>query len=527
MLSGQDDTRFYGPFETRREKTFPAKLISYRHLSLLVTFFVISFTAGCATVGPDFVPPGLNVDQTWHTTLEKGLFMQKTDPEELAQWWSTLNDPVLSEFMELTVKANPDLKEALARIREARARLGISEARFFPEVDSSAAFTQRRSSETIGTGSESKLYTAGFDARWELDIFGGVRRSVEAAEADLQVTEEDLNHVLVSLLAEVALNYVQVRTFQARIKVAEANLSTQQETYDLTSFRFQAGLIDELAVKQALYNLENTRSQIPLLRSGLEITKNRLAVLTGKQPGAVHEKLTAYGDIPVTPLNIAVGVPAETLRRRPDIRRAERRIEAQNARIGVAAANLYPKFQLNGSIGLESFSSSNLLNYESHTWRFGPFISWNVFDAGAIRKNIEVQSAIHEQVLIQYESTVLGALEEVENALVAFVEEHYRRKSLITATEAARQAALLSQDRFTAGLVDFSSVLDSQRSLLSFQDQLARSEGEVTANLIRLYKALGGGWNSFSNDIEYSHNMDQPDKRSLELIETSFHSGSR
>jgi outer membrane protein TolC len=196
-------------------------------------------------------------------------------------------------------------------------------------------------------------------------------------------------------------------------------------------------------------------------------------------------------------LQLAVGVPAETLRHRPDIRRAERRVAAQNARIGTAVADLYPKFSLSGSIGLESFSSTTLFNTGSHTWRLGPGISWNVFDAGAIRRNIDVQSALQEQALIQYESAILSALEEVENALVAYAEEQYRRESLITATDAAYQAATLSQDRFNAGLVDFNSVLDSQRSLLSFQDQLARSNGDVTANMIRLYKALGGGWTSF------------------------------
>jgi NodT family efflux transporter outer membrane factor (OMF) lipoprotein len=464
-------------------------------------FLTLTVAAGCATVGPDYVPPEFNVEQSWHTNLKNGLSMQQPDPETLAQWWSTLNDPVLSDLMDLAIMENPDLKEALARIREARARRGISEARLFPAVDKQGTFTQQRSSENAGIGSESKLYSLGFDAGWELDIFGGIRRSVEAAHADLQAAEEDFNQVLVTLLAEVALNYVQARTFQTRIKVAEANLGTQEETYSLIRYRFEAGLIDELPVKQALYNLENTRSQIPVLRVGLEASKNRVAVLIGKQPGTVHEKLAPCGKIPVTPLSVAAGVPAETLRHRPDIRRAERRIAAQNARIGVAEANLYPRFQLNGSIGLESFSSATLFNSGSHTWRFGPSIFWNLFDAGTIRRSIDVQTALQDQAVIQYESTVLNALEEVENALAAFAEEQFRRESLINAVDAARQASHLSQDRFTAGLVDFSSVLDSQRSLLSFQDQLAQTEGEVIFNLIRLYKALGGGWTNYPKNI--------------------------
>ena len=465
----------------------------------LICFAVLStytLIPGCAAVGPDYVSPKFNAQDSWLSDMEKGLSTEPVDPKTLSKWWSTLNDPVLSDFMELTAGTNLDMKEAMARILEARARRGISESRLFPSVDSSGTYSQRRSSENAGIGTESKLYSAGFDAGWELDIFGGIRRSVEAADAEIQAAEEELNNVLVSIFAETALNYVEARTFQARIRVAEANILTQQETYDLTRFRFEAGLIDELPVKQALFNLENTRSQIPSLRSGLEASQNRLAILTGQQPGTVHHKLDSYGEIPLPPLQLAVGVPAETLRHRPDIRRAERKVAAQNARIGAAVSDLYPKFSLSGSIGLESLSSTTLFNTGSHTWRIVPGISWNVFDAGAIRRNIDVQTALQEQALIQYESTVLNALEEVENALVAYAQEQYRHESLLTATEAAQQAAILSENRFLAGLTDFSSVLDSQRSLLSFQDQLTRSKGDVTTNLIRIYKALGGGWES-------------------------------
>jgi NodT family efflux transporter outer membrane factor (OMF) lipoprotein len=486
---------------------------------LLVTvglFLTLTAMAGCAAVGPDYIPPEFDLQGRWYTDVKEGLSMEPTDPETQAKWWHTLNDPVLSDIMEFAVMTNLDIREAQARIREARARRGIIESGLFPVVDSSGTIAQNRSSENIGSGTENKLYSAGFDAGWELDIFGGIRRSVEAAEADLQVAEEDLNHVLVSLLAEVALNYVEARTFQTRIRVAQANLQSQEETYNLTRFRFEAGLIDELPVKQALYNLESTRSQLPTLRTGLEASQNRLAILTGQQPGAVHNVLDVYTGIPVPSLNIAVGIPAETLRHRPDIRRAERGVAAQNARIGVAVADLYPRFNLNGSIGLESFSSSTFFNTGNHAWRLASTIFMNIFDAGAIRRNIQVQSAIHEQALIRYEATVLNALEEVENAMISYAEEQFRRESLILATEAAQEAALLSENRFSAGLVDFSNVLDSQRSLLSFQDQLARSEGDVTANLIRLYKALGGGWESFSADnvnvnlsSEYRKNMQE------------------
>jgi NodT family efflux transporter outer membrane factor (OMF) lipoprotein len=304
--------------------------------------------------------------------------------------------------------------------------------------------------------------------------------------------------VLVSLLAEVVLNYVEARTFQARLAFTEANLTAQKETYQLTLWRYQAGLSDELSVQQARYNLESTRSQIPTLRTGLEEAMNRIAVLIGEQPGKIHEEVKKQMPIPVTPLKVAVGVPADVLRRRPDVRRAERELAAQTARVGVATADLYPKFTLSGSIGLEALSLSNPSS--TGTWGLsgGPKISWAIFKAGAIRQNIEVQSALQEQYLIAYEAAVLSALEEVENALVAYAEEQQRRESLSEATQAAQRAVDLAQHKFQAGLTDFSNVLDAQRSLLSLQDQLTQSEGAVISNLVRLYKALGGGWTSLA-----------------------------
>jgi NodT family efflux transporter outer membrane factor (OMF) lipoprotein len=450
-------------------------------------------------VGPDYVPPNKSVSKDWHTQLKGGLATGEMDPQALAAWWTTLNDPELSSLIDRAVLGNLDLRKALARVREARARRGMAKADLFPTLDATGSATWSRSSKDTGTGKTSDLFAATFDAGWELDIFGGVRRSVEAAGADLQATQEDLRNVLVSLLAEVALNYIDVRTSQVRIAVAEANLEAQSETYQLTQWRYEAGLSDELAVQQARYNLENTRSLIPALRTGLEEAMNRIAVLLGEQPGKVHPELEKRGPIPVIPLKVAVGVPADVLRRRPDVRQAERELAAQTARIGVATADLYPKFTLSGSIGLEALSLSNL---SSGGWTLsgGPRITWEIFKGGAIRQNIEVQSALQEQALIQYEATVLGALEEVENALVSYAEVQQRRQSLSEATQAAQEAVNLAQHKYQAGLTDFNNVLDAQRSLLSFQEQLAQSNGTVTSNLVRLYKTLGGGWTSMAPD---------------------------
>jgi NodT family efflux transporter outer membrane factor (OMF) lipoprotein len=469
---------------------------------LLAAATVLAF-AGCVAVGPDYVPVPPKAPSTWQTDLQDGLKEASLNPEVLAQWWTTIKDPQLTGLEQRAVKGNLDLQQAQARIREARALRGISQAQLFPTADASGSITKSHSSagtSSTGMGKTATLYAAGFDAGWELDIFGGVRRAVEAAQADLEASQDQLHDVLVSLMAEVALNYLEVRTFQARLAVTEKNIKAQQETYELNHSRYEAGIISELPVKQALYNLERSRSQIPILQTGLAAAKNRLAVLLGESPGVLDEELNEEKPIPVPPASVAVGVPAETLRHRPDIRRAERNLAAQTARIGVATADLYPKFRLFGSIGLESFSDDVFLDYSNRTWRYGPGVSWNIFDAGAIRQNIKAQTARQEQALIQYESTVLRALEEVEDVLVAYAKVRRRREYLARATEAARQADLLARDQFSAGLVDFSNVLITQLALLSLEDDLVQSEGAATSTLVRLYKALGGGWKSLEAD---------------------------
>ena len=463
-------------------------------LSCLSALLLSLVLFGCAPVGPDYAPPAVFSPKTWHTDLKYGLTAKEPGPETLASWWETLHDPTLTKLMEQAVAGNLDLKKARSRVRAARARRTISRSGLFPFVDASVSGTRNHLSEERYGGDDYDLYAAGFDATWELDIFGGIRRSVEAADADIQEKEADLRDVMISLLSEVALNYIDVRTFQANIVVIWSNLDAQEKTFQLTQSRYQAGLTNELAVQQATYNIENTRSKIPVLRIGLEGAMNRLAVLLGREPGALHEELKKPQVIPFTPREVAVGIPAETLRRRPDLRRAERGLAAQTARVGAATADLYPRFRLLGSIGLETLSLGNVFSASGLAYLIGPGISWPVFNAGAIRSNIQVQSELQEQALIEYEAAVLNALREVENALVSYDEEQNRRQALSASAKAAERAVELSESQYQAGLTDFTSVLDAQRSLLSFQEQLTQSDGAITANLVRLYKALGGGW---------------------------------
>jgi outer membrane protein, multidrug efflux system len=468
-------------------------------ISGLLIMLVLS---GCATVGPDYVRPEISAPAHWNNESDHTSSVESGDFKLLARWWSTFNDPELTGLIERAIRSNPDLRQAVSRVREARARKGISRAELFPAIDASVSAQRSKNSKATGSGKETDSYSAGFDASWELDLFGGKRRSVEAAVADLQASHEDLRDILVSLLAEVAQNYVEVRTYQARLKVAEENLTSQSETYQLANWRYEAGLSDELAVQQARYNLESTRSQIPTLRTGLEEAMNRIALLLGEQPGKVHGELEKPANIPSTPSKVVIGVPADVLRQRPDVRRTERELAAQTARVGEAIADLYPKFTLTGSIGLEAFSFGKLFSLSSRTFNGASGITLPIFNAGSVRQHIEVQSALQEQALIKYEASILAALEDVENALAACADEQQRRQSLSAASEAARQAAELAQQKYEAGLIDFTDVLDAQRSVLSFQDQLAQSNGTVATNLITLYKALGGGWTSLYPEEE-------------------------
>jgi outer membrane protein, multidrug efflux system len=464
---------------------------AFRGLLLLLLFPVtVLMVAGCAIVGPDYTPPDIPTPVAWQADFGGGEDITFPDPSRLEYWWANLNDPILSDLIDLALTQNLDVKKALSRLREARARRGVTDAEIFPTLDLSADATWSRS----GTDAVRESYGGSFDAGWELDLFGGIRRSREAALADVQAEMADLADVLVSLTAEIGLTYIDVRTYQARLAVAKANLAAQKETYELIQGRYAVGLGNELALQQARYNLESTRSRIPSLITGGAEALNRLTVLTGKPPGTLNEMLISPRPIPVAPITIAVGIPAETLQRRPDIRKAERELAAQTARIGVAEAERYPKIRLSGSIGIDASKLADLFDAEALFWSHGPRISWNIFDAGVIRNTIKIQETLQEQALIAYEAVVLESLEDVENAMTAFAQEQLRRSRLTLAVEAAQIAEKLSRDKYAAGLIGFSDVLDVQRTLLSYQDQLAESDGSVTANLIRLYKALGGGW---------------------------------
>lgn len=465
-----------------------------QHTRLLVMLAGLGL-AGCAAVGPDYTPPTPEVPTGWYRLDASAQPAARAEaPGDLSQWWKNLNDPLLSELIADALQTSPDLRSAQARLHEARARRTVAAAGRFPSVTASGAANRSQSSEESGSGATRNAYSAGFDASWEIDVFGSVRRSVEAAEADLESSVASLHNARVSLASEVALNYVEVRALQIRLGIARANLASQSETLQLTDWRAQAGLVSSQDVEQARSNREQTRAQIPALETSLGEAEHTLDVLLGKSPGTLHVRLAAAGNLPAVPAQIAVGIPADTLRQRPDVRAAERTLAAETARVGVAAAARYPAFNLSGSIGLEALTLGTLGNSGAATSSLLAGITGPIFDAGRLRAQVEIQDAVREQAQVSYEQSVLTALQEVENALVSLARNRERGEALANAAESARNAAQLAQQRYSAGLIDFQSVLDTERSVLSIEDSLASTRADGVLALIRLYKALGGGW---------------------------------
>ena len=466
--------------------------------SILAAVFL---ACGCA-VGPNYAPPVTQTPAAWTIDQEGGITAQ---PLEVVTWWELLSDSMLNSLIQRAVEANYDLRIAQARVREARAQRAVVAGGRWPEVDAFGSYTRsRRSENSFGGGGEFgpqgqdvDLFQTGFDAAWELDVFGRVRRSVEAADAEFGAAIEDRRDVLVTLLAEVARNYVETRDAQRRLEIANNNIESQRETLQISEARYNAGLVSELDVAQARAQLATTRSQVPVLETALRQSMYALAVLLAREPGALIDELAAPGPIPSSPAQVPVGLPSDLLRRRPDIRAAERQLAAATARIGVATADLFPRFLLTGSISLAAEDAALLFNGSSLAYSFGPSVSWPVFAGGSIRANIQVQNAVQEQALAQYERTVLLSLADVENSLVAFWKQQSRREALTEAVAANRRAVELANELYSRGVGDFLNVLESQRSLYLVEDQLAQSERDVTSAYIALYKALGGGWQVF------------------------------
>lgn len=456
--------------------------------------------AGCA-VGPNYHEPRASAPTQWSSSLAGG---ETNGPTSLTGWWKNFNDPELNSLIERAVRSNLDLRIAQARVREARAQYGIASADLMPTIDGSVAYQRQLQSKhqpLIGSipfsssiPFENNVYQAGFDASWEIDVFGGKRRAVESAKAEVAASEYGRGATLLTLLGDVARNYVDVRGFQRRLAIANENIDAQSNALAITKDRFAKGLTSDLDVEQAATLLATTKAEVPSLQTSLEASIHRLGVLLGQSPGNLLTELSQAAPIPSIPPVVPLGLPSELLLRRPDVRRAERQLAAATANIGVATADLFPKFSLTGAAGFESVSASDWFTSGSRFWSIGPTVQWRIFDAGRIRGNIKVQNARQEQALATYEQTALSAFEDVENDLVSYANEQIRRRSLQDAVTSSQNSLQLANQLYSNGLTDFLRVLDAERSLYQAQDALVQSDRTVSANLISLYKSLGGGW---------------------------------
>lgn len=478
------------------DNKFPAQRMAVWCMALAALVLV----TGCSMVGPDYVPPSSDINAEWQLREDPAVL---PDKELVVRWWELFNDPLLNRFIHTASNNNLDLLTAVARVDETRARLGVASREMLPVVDIQGDITRSRSSEnSVSGGYTETTYAPGISAGWEIDLFGRIRRSVEAATAQYQASQEDRTDVMITVYAHVSLAYLEVRTTQARLAAARSNIDSQRDMLDLVRSRFTHGLATDLDIAQAERLLARAEAEVPPLNIALSQAVNNLAVLLGQQPGGLHQKLMAPGPIPLPPEKATVGVPADLLRQRPDIRRAERELAAQTAMIGVATADLYPGFTLNGSLGFESVGTSDLFNAGSRVFSLGPSLRWNIFSRDRIRNQIKVEDALTRQRLLAYEYAVLNGLREVENNLKAYIEDRVRLSALERSVDAARRSVKLAKDLYKKGLSDFQPVLDAQRDQFDYENQLAAARGNASANFVRLYAALGGGWdpNAINSD---------------------------
>jgi outer membrane protein, multidrug efflux system len=490
--------------------------------------------AGC-TVGPDHVVPQTPLPGSW-PGLPPGTLMLDLPPDGaapatgdaaqsaqsaqaaqaaqaaalaaeagLSRWWKAFGDATLDALVEQALAGNLDLQRAQARVLEARALRRQAGAEGQPTLDAHADASRAERSENNTTstnipGATRSLFLVGFDALWELDVFGGIRRGIEAAEADLAAAQETRRDVLVTLLGDVAREYLDLRSAQRRLALARENLSLQEDTLELTQARARAGLASDLDVARAEALAARTRASIPPLQTAERAALHRLDVLTGRNAGESADTLLVAGALPPPPPRVPLGLPSELLRRRPDIRVSERNLAAATARVGVATAELWPKFSLTGTLGLSAERTSELFDTDSRFWSLGGGLDWPVLDAGLRRAGVQAAEARAQDALLAYRQVVLTAFEEAANALVAYGREQERRQTLLAGSQAQRRAAELALDLHEAGLADFLDVLVAQSQRLDADDALALSERDLSADYVALCKALGGGWDVLPPD---------------------------
>jgi NodT family efflux transporter outer membrane factor (OMF) lipoprotein len=476
---------------------------------------------GACTVGPNFDAPDWLSPATWFAKkaepIAPALSMPVAEPID-PNWWNLFNDPVLTELERRVAGENLDVQVATVRIAESRAQLGVAGAAQFPALNGNGSYTRQKASDVgvfsnapnpLGANGASgnttggirsgrlnpfDVYQVGFDASWELDLWGKVRRSVESATASVVASAEARRATLISALAELARDYIQLRGTQALIRIARDNVRTAQQNLDLTQQRATGGVTTDLDVANAAAQLRTTAAEIPRLEQQQSEEINAISLLLGQPPNALQAELIRDKPVPPVPPRVPVGLPSELARRRPDIRQAEAQLHVATADIGVAVANFYPSVKLTGSVGLQSIQPWQMFNFDARNYGVGPGVTIPIFEGGQLKATLELKKAAQQESAINYQKIVLSAWHDVDNALTAYQTEQARRDQLIQAVAENQRALGLAQSRYQEGVADFLQVLTAQQNLLSTQQQLALATTNVSANLVALYKALGGGW---------------------------------
>jgi multidrug efflux system outer membrane protein len=480
---------------------------SRRLLCVAYLAWLSLIVGGCAAVGPNYVPPAPKVPASFADASGSSPANVRGAQTADEAWWKNLGDPLLDDLLNEALTSAPSIAEAQARVREARALTGVAGAERFPTVDAGGAYARNLGSENVptgvppgglGPGVHSNLWQAGFDASWEIDIFGGERRRVEAAAADYEAVTEDRADVVLTLQAEVARNYVELRGAQRRIEVARKDLIIERDLQALTQSLLAAGLAPQQDLLRAQAQVSDIEAAIPEFETDERAAAYRIAALIGRPVAEMAARLSAPRPIPQALSEVPIGLPSELLERRPDVRAAERRIAAANARIGIAQADLYPHFSLTAVTGLESLNFSSLSSASSGYYQIGPGISWRIFDAGKVRFQVRAESARTDAAAAAYQGSVLNAFRDVETALLSYANAKTRRNNLAAESAADAQATQMARLLYEKGLESFLPVLDAERSLYAADDQLAQSERDSALALIALYKSLGGGWRTAS-----------------------------
>ncbi len=461
-----------------------------RHASPIVLAIASCVLSSACVVGPDYVVPTTDLPAAWQTGTGEAV--------EVRNWWSTIGDAKLTELIERSQTKNLDVRAALARIEEAHAVFRINDGRRSPSLDATGGYSESESSEAFQgfPSSKQSSFDVGLSSSWEIDLFGHVRRSIEAAGANYEMVLESSRGVLITLHSDVAQAYIDVRLNQRRIAIALANVTNQNNSLQYVARRHDSGAASGLDLAQAQSNVASTEALIPQLEHSLTRSIHRLAVLLNEPYPDLRSELAARTEpwLPSPPQRITSGLPADLLRRRPDVREAERALAAETAAVGIEEADLYPRLNLAASLGLQSGRLDELLDSDARRWSIGPSILWNLFDAGRARGDVEAQEARVRQALAHYEQTILLALEEVDATLSAHTRERERVEALTRAVDAYRRSSSLSEELYLSGQANFQNVLDAQRNLLDFEDQLAVSQATVLLDVIALYLALGGSW---------------------------------